>query len=112
MGKGVMEVAGGGVASMVGHERDRDREVALYEDGCPPPFGLGVVSSGVRSDSWGTDGVEFGNGRIGGVLEDEGIGLRLMSEGVAVNLGWGEGDGVHLLGMAPWGGGLDRVDSL
>ncbi len=48
-----MEVAGGGVASMVGHGRDRKGEVALYKDGGPPPLCPGVDSSGVRSESWG-----------------------------------------------------------
>ncbi len=107
-----MEVAGGGVASIVGHGRDRKRDVALYEDGGPPPFGPCVVSSCVLFDSWGADGVELGNSRVGRVLENEGIGLRLMSEGVVVNLDWRKGDGIRLLGVASEGGGLDRVDSL
>ncbi len=103
----MMEVAGGGVASMVGHGRDRKREVALYKDGDLQPFGPGVVSSGVRSESWGADGVEFGNSRVGRVLYNEGIGLRLMSERIVVDLDWGDGDGVCLLGVAPGSGGLD-----
>ncbi len=63
-----MEVAGGGVASMVGHGRDRKGEVVLCKDGCPPPLCLGVVSSGVRSESWGADGVEFGYSGVCRVL--------------------------------------------
>ncbi len=46
------------------------------------------------------------------MLENECIGLRLMSEGVVVDLGWGEGDGARLLGVAPGSGGLDRFDGL
>jgi len=46
------------------------------------------------------------------VLKHEGVGLRLKSSGVVVNLGGGVGDGVGLLGMAPDFSGLDGVGCL
>ncbi len=64
----MIEVAGRGVASMVGHGRDREGEVAFYEDGGAPPLCPGVVSSGVSSESWGADGVEFWYSGVGRVL--------------------------------------------
>ncbi len=42
--------------------------VALYEDGGTPPLCPGVVSSGVRSKSWGADGVDLGYSGVGRVL--------------------------------------------
>ena len=46
------------------------------------------------------------------MVEHEGVGLRLKSEGVVVNLGGGEGDSVGLLGMGPDCSGLDGVGCL
>ena len=64
----MFEVAGGGVAIVVGHGRDRQGEVALYEYGGPPPLRPCVVSSGVRSESWRADVVELGYSGAGRVL--------------------------------------------
>ena len=46
------------------------------------------------------------------MLEHEGVGLGLKSEGAIVNFGGGKGDGVGLLGMGPDCGGLDGVGCL
>ncbi len=70
---------------MVGHSWDGEGEVALNENGRPPPFRPGVVSSGVRPEFWGTDGVEFRDGGVSRVLEDECVWLGLESEGVIVD---------------------------
>ena len=45
-------------------------------------------------------------------MEHEGVGLRLKSEGVVVNLGGGEGDSVGLWGMGPDGSMMDGVGCL
>ena len=46
------------------------------------------------------------------MVEYEGVGLGLESEGVVVNFGGGECDGVGLLGMGPGCSGLDGVGCL
>jgi hypothetical protein len=46
------------------------------------------------------------------MVEHEGVGLSLKSEGVIVNLGGGERDCVGLLCMAPNDGGLNGVSCL
>ena len=46
------------------------------------------------------------------MVDHEGIGLRLKSEGVVVYLGGGEGDSVDLRGMGPDCSGLDGVGCL
>ena len=73
---------------MVGHSRDGEWKVALDEDCRPPPPRPGGVSFGVRPEFWGADGVEFGGGGVSGVLEDEGVWLGLLSEGVVVDICW------------------------
>ncbi len=95
---------------MVPHCRDREWEVALYEDGRPPPFCPGVVSSGVGSEFWGADGVKFRYGRVSRVLEDECVGLGVESEGGIFDFGWEESNVVGLLSCAPDCGGLDSVN--
>ena len=107
-----MEVTCGCVACVVGHCRDREGEVALYKYGIPPPFGPGVVSSGVGSEFWRSDRVELRNGRVGRMLEDESVGLGLLSEGVVFEFGWVEGDAVVLLSIFPGCCRLDGVDYL
>ena len=64
---------------MVGHSGDGEWKVALDEDGRPPPSRPGSVSFGVRPEFWRADGVEFGDGGVDGVLEDEGVWLGLLS---------------------------------
>ncbi len=87
-----MKVTCGHVACVVCHCRDGEREVALYEDRCSPPYRPGVVSSGIGSEFWGADGVNFWGGGVSGVLEDKCVGLGLKSEGVVFNFRWEEGD--------------------
>ena len=96
-----MEVTCGCVACVVGQCRDREWEIALYKDGGPPPFCPGVVSSGVGSEFWGADGVEFGGGRVSGVLKDECVGLGLESEGIVFDFIREERDTVGLVSCAP-----------
>ncbi len=73
---------------MVCHCRDGEGEVTLYEDGSSPPRRPGVVSSGIGSEFWGADRVEFRVGRVSGVLEDDSVWLGLESEGVVFNFSW------------------------
>ncbi len=82
LGEGLLEVSCGCVACVIGHCRDGEWKVALYEDRRPPPFCPGVVSSGVGLEFWGADGVECRYGGDSRVLEDECVGLGLESEGV------------------------------
>ena len=70
---------------MVGHSRDGEWKVALDEDRGPPPFRPSSVSSGVRPEFWGADGVEFRDGGVSRVLEDECVWLGLESERVIVD---------------------------
>ena len=107
-----MEVTCGCVACVVGHCWDREGEVALNEDGGPPPFGPGVVSSRVSSEFWGADGLKFWCRRVSRVLEDECVGLGLESEGVIFDFGWVEGDAIGLLSFVPDCCRLDSVNSL
>ena len=86
---------------MVCHRRDGEWEVTLYEYTSSPPPRSSVVSSGVGSEFWGADRVEFRVGRVSGVLKDEGVGLGLESEGVVFNFRWEEGNGVGLLSYSP-----------
>ncbi len=92
-----MEVTCGCVACVVGHCRDGEWEAAMYKDGRPPPLGPGVVSSGVGSEFWGADRVEFRYGRVSRVLEDKCVELGLESEGVIFVFGWEESNDVVLL---------------
>ena len=101
-----MEVTCGCVACMIGHCWDGEGEVALNEDGGPPPFGPDVVSSGVGSEFWGAYGVEFRCSRVSGVLEDKSVGLGLEAEGVVVHVHRCEDNCILLLGRPPLGGRL------
>jgi hypothetical protein len=65
-----------------------------------------MVSPGIGPESRGADRVEFLNVRAGGGVQHECVRLRMESEGVVVNIGGGEGDGVGLSGRAPGGGGF------
>ena len=94
--------------------RDQPYEgwVALYQYGRAPPLCPRVVSPGIGPESWGADRVKFLYGRVGGVGQHECVRLCLKSEGVVVNLDWGESDGVRLCGRALGGGGLYGVNRL
>ena len=96
-----MEVSCGHVACVICHGGDGEGKVALDEDRCPPPHRPGVVSSGVGSEFWGADGVEFGGGRVSGVLKDECVGLGLESEGIVFDFIREERNTVGLLSCAP-----------
>ncbi len=96
-----MEVTCGCVVCVVCHWGDGEGKVALDEDRGSPPHRPCLVSSGVGSEFWGADGVEFRGSRVSGVLEDESVGLGLEAEGVVFNFVWVEGDTVGLLSYAP-----------
>ncbi len=55
LGQGVQKVTCRGVACVISHRGDGERQVALYQNGGSPPLRPGVVSSGIRSEYWGTD---------------------------------------------------------
>ncbi len=112
VGEGLLEVTCWGIACVVGHWGDGEGEVALYEDRRPPPFRPGVVSSGVGPEFWWSDGVEFRDGWVSRVVEDEGVRMGLVSEGVIFDVGWEEGDAVWLLATAPGCRRLDCVNDL
>ena len=75
--EGLLEESCGHVASVICHWGDGEGKVALDEDRSSPPHRPCLVSSGIGSEFWGTDGVEFWSGWVGRVLEDESVGLGL-----------------------------------
>ena len=83
--EGLLEESCGHVASVICHWGDGEGQVALDEDRSPPPHRPGLVSSGIGSEFWGADRVEFRGGRVSGVLEDECVGLGLEPESVIFN---------------------------
>ena len=87
-------------------------EVALYEDGGSPPLRPGVVSSGIGSEFWGADRVEFWGGGVSGVLEDKCVRLGLESEGVVFNFIREESNTIGLLSCGPKCRRLYGVDGL
>ncbi len=46
------------------------------------------------------------------MVEEEGVGLRLESEGIVVDFDGDDGSGIDQWGVAPTGGRLDGVDNM